>query len=448
MAIKLPCPRCKKPLAVPNKKAGSYVNCPLCNGRLWVPKDSQADAAHLDEVVATTAATPPAPPEAAAAGSGSPAQIPLPPAASPATLAKVLSPPGANAPVNSSPIAAGAASGGTAAGALAAGNTSISGPAGVAVVGGAASGGAVPGAVVGGGSAGSGSAVGGSTFGNAAAAGPAASASAGYGPPQPLVAPQSSAGAQSPIPPQPPGYRPTAQPIYSQNPPVAPPVVGPAGYPAKPTVSGGAAGPWPAGDAPSAALGVAPAQAAPPQPPPVAAQTGAVAAEKPRVPRFISAEAALSRLQLASDGRLPQLQLHESAEEPKQKQQSRSVNPLLLFALLGASVLASILMVLADTSGGSAQQGRSTEEAWQIIEAHYFGDPDKPQRPQRYQELLRDAQRARNRGDIETQNKLLREVLAMLDAEPHPNDRGRGLTGSPGRDKRLRQQIIVLLREK
>lgn len=37
MPIKLDCPRCKKPLAVPSKKIGSYVNCPHCTGRFWVP---------------------------------------------------------------------------------------------------------------------------------------------------------------------------------------------------------------------------------------------------------------------------------------------------------------------------------------------------------------------------------------------------------------------------
>ena len=38
MPIKLDCPRCKKPLAVPSKKIGSYVNCPHCAGRFWVSK--------------------------------------------------------------------------------------------------------------------------------------------------------------------------------------------------------------------------------------------------------------------------------------------------------------------------------------------------------------------------------------------------------------------------
>lgn len=37
MPIRIDCPRCNKPLAVPSKKAGSYVTCPRCQGRLWVP---------------------------------------------------------------------------------------------------------------------------------------------------------------------------------------------------------------------------------------------------------------------------------------------------------------------------------------------------------------------------------------------------------------------------
>ncbi|MBN1910619.1 MAG: hypothetical protein JW818_12815, partial [Pirellulales bacterium] len=43
MPIKVDCPRCRKPLAVPSKKAGSYVNCPECNGRFWVPAASKIE---------------------------------------------------------------------------------------------------------------------------------------------------------------------------------------------------------------------------------------------------------------------------------------------------------------------------------------------------------------------------------------------------------------------
>jgi hypothetical protein len=108
MAIKLPCPRCKRPLSVPNKKAGGYVQCPQCSGRLWVPKDAPADATHLEEVVAHGGGPPPAPPGNAPSAAASPVvaktSVPLPPPASSDTLTKVLTP--AGAPVAAPPLPA------------------------------------------------------------------------------------------------------------------------------------------------------------------------------------------------------------------------------------------------------------------------------------------------------------------------------------------------------
>lgn len=48
MPIKLDCPRCKRPLLVPNKKTGGYVTCTHCNGRVWVPKSVPADSPQID----------------------------------------------------------------------------------------------------------------------------------------------------------------------------------------------------------------------------------------------------------------------------------------------------------------------------------------------------------------------------------------------------------------
>ena len=59
MAIHIDCPRCKIPLSVPGKKAGSYANCPHCKGRLWVPKDAPATASGGG--VAAPSIKPPAP---------------------------------------------------------------------------------------------------------------------------------------------------------------------------------------------------------------------------------------------------------------------------------------------------------------------------------------------------------------------------------------------------
>ncbi len=63
MAIKLDCPRCKKPLSVPSKKIGRYVNCPRCSGRFWVPENAARGGTAGD--VSAPGGPAAAPPEAA-----------------------------------------------------------------------------------------------------------------------------------------------------------------------------------------------------------------------------------------------------------------------------------------------------------------------------------------------------------------------------------------------
>jgi hypothetical protein len=50
MAVKTQCPRCKQPLSVPSKLAGSYANCPRCQGRFWISKDAPLDSSVNDSV--------------------------------------------------------------------------------------------------------------------------------------------------------------------------------------------------------------------------------------------------------------------------------------------------------------------------------------------------------------------------------------------------------------
>jgi hypothetical protein len=50
MAVRTQCPRCKQALSVPGKLAGGYVNCPRCQGRFWLSKDSPADSSISDSV--------------------------------------------------------------------------------------------------------------------------------------------------------------------------------------------------------------------------------------------------------------------------------------------------------------------------------------------------------------------------------------------------------------
>jgi hypothetical protein len=59
MPIKLDCPRCQRPLAVPAKFAGSYSVCPLCQSRFWVPELAASGAAPLPAPPASTDVVPP-----------------------------------------------------------------------------------------------------------------------------------------------------------------------------------------------------------------------------------------------------------------------------------------------------------------------------------------------------------------------------------------------------
>ncbi len=80
MAVKTQCPRCKQPLSVPSKLAGSYANCPRCQGRFWISKDAPLDSSISDSVsLSGSALTLTQVPAAQSA------QVAVPPSASPAS---------------------------------------------------------------------------------------------------------------------------------------------------------------------------------------------------------------------------------------------------------------------------------------------------------------------------------------------------------------------------
>jgi hypothetical protein len=174
---------------------------------------------------------------------------------------------------------------------------------------------------------------------------------------------------------------------------------------------------------------------APPVPPPTSLPPA-------RTARFISADAAHSTLRLAADGNLPDLHLAEDDNAGAARTSSRALNPWLVFGLVAASVFLSILLVLVDFDPSTAPT-TDVNKARYTIEQEYFGgnDPEAPLEP--YQQLLREAHRAHVRGDLKTERRCYRRVLEMLRAERRAGERG--LTGSRSRDKRLEEQLVVLL---
>jgi hypothetical protein len=162
-----------------------------------------------------------------------------------------------------------------------------------------------------------------------------------------------------------------------------------------------------------------------------------------RVARFIATEPAESALQLADDGKLPELHLCEPGRAATKEERSRGMNPLLLFGLLCLSGLASVAMALIPNETQTRTDLEKKHEARQIIEAEFFRDMDDPGPTKLYQQKLRDAQLARSRGESKIESRLYREVLDMLRAERNRFDRG--LTGNPMRDRRLEEQLKILL---
>ncbi|NQU21654.1 MAG: hypothetical protein HQ567_10250 [Candidatus Nealsonbacteria bacterium] len=106
MPIKLDCPRCKKPLGVPSKKAGSYATCPHCNGRFWVPDNKETGPVAPGDASAPAAnrEQPPQPPPAPVAPTS---QAPTPqsssPPPSPSPQAPAPQPPAPQTPAPQAP---------------------------------------------------------------------------------------------------------------------------------------------------------------------------------------------------------------------------------------------------------------------------------------------------------------------------------------------------------
>ncbi len=191
------------------------------------------------------------------------------------------------------------------------------------------------------------------------------------------------------------------------------------------------------------------AQAGPTRPgsesPPVSGQSLAAPAVQPAKPatvaRFVSAAPAYSYLKLAEDGKLPELRLPESGAASSREPGRAGLNPLVMTALCCLSAVASLALVLMPDDPGESGGSPKKQRAWAAIERDYFSEMDGlPHEP--YQFQLREARRARLRGDYRQEREFYRRVLETLRAERKP---AKGVTGSPGRDQELEQHLIVLL---
>jgi hypothetical protein len=142
--------------------------------------------------------------------------------------------------------------------------------------------------------------------------------------------------------------------------------------------------------------------------------------------------------------KLPALHLAEALKAKKSGGGSAVARGPVLLVLLVMSMAASMAMLFWNPEPPKSASD-DQRDAWQQVEVLYFGDGANP-KP--YQQLLRQAQQAHNKGDRRQEAALLRRVLDLLHAEqPNPEF---GVTGyqtpQPPNDEHLEEQIMVLLR--
>jgi hypothetical protein len=172
--------------------------------------------------------------------------------------------------------------------------------------------------------------------------------------------------------------------------------------------------------------------------------------KEPQVAKFISDRAGAPLVKLGEDGQLPALELAELAtEQPQERRQKSSSNPLLLYAAIGFSFAASLGMLLIPTNAGRTTSSSAQVEARDALR-EFYGREGEPLAT--YQQLLRQALIKHAQGEVRGEHDAYRQVLQMLNAadirdpQLHPD----GLTGKHTRkgrisDERLREALETLL---
>ena len=146
------------------------------------------------------------------------------------------------------------------------------------------------------------------------------------------------------------------------------------------------------------------------------------------VAKFITTDVAESRIEVAADGKLPELQLSTDHGKTQDKKTASSTNPWGLVLLICGSLIASTALLLIGPSSNTTSQHSSVERARILIQDKYFGPNEGPRK--QYQEYLRDALLARSQGNRSKEEHYYRKVIYLLRAEHLDADPDeRGLTG-------------------
>jgi hypothetical protein len=161
--------------------------------------------------------------------------------------------------------------------------------------------------------------------------------------------------------------------------------------------------------------------------------------------RFIAGESTDTAIELGRDGQLPMLVLAAGKSNAATDADGQKSNPLLLVGVLCFSLLASLSMLLIDTTAYYAEPD-SKHEARAQIESHYVkGNPLR----EPYQNELAAALQAHHKEDYAQERKHYKQVLKMLREEnknAYTGITGRVSAPLPPNDEHLDLLLRTLLR--
>jgi hypothetical protein len=139
---------------------------------------------------------------------------------------------------------------------------------------------------------------------------------------------------------------------------------------------------------------------------------------RPQVARFINDRTGEPLVKLGEDGQLPALELAELAEEqPRERREAKSTNPVLLYGLFACSLVASLLMLFIDPDARSTKE-RSEHAQARLALQEFYGDPQQDLLP--YQKQLREALVCHSQGDADGERDAYRGNPADVELIGHP----------------------------
>jgi len=203
---------------------------------------------------------------------------------------------------------------------------------------------------------------------------------------------------------------------------------------------------FPPGKAPAAMPTAAPPEPVqqPTRPKPRAAPATATSrAAQPA--RFIAGESTETAIELGRDGQLPMLVLTEGKSNAVTDADGQTSNPLLLVGVLCFSLLASLSMLLFDTTAYYAEPDSKNDARAQIEARYVKGNPLR----EPYQDVLAAALQAHHKGDYDQERNHYKQVLKMLREEnknAYTGITGRVSAPLPPNDEHLDSLLRTLLR--